>query len=315
MQPPAAAALRQLAEHPFAGALRQHVAAVPQRQTVGLDDDDLAFVELGCHARRRAPAARTTRRRAVGQSRRPGRRGRPLHRSSQLIRSPPRSTCAAGTPAERSSLAAGPATKLARPRQVEVAVDVEQVGTHRLRDFAGAGARRRRSIDSATSNWSSASDQARHWLARKCPSLRVASQNSDSDGAASSDRACSIRLLTGAKPVSQAANTSGRCAFGEHEVADPGPRTVTAMPASSAPDEHLAGDSGSPSSRAMKNCRLRSSQGQLATGRRAVQVVARRRQAQRHRLPGQEAQAVAARRLQVQQAACRAPARSRAHAG
>ena len=63
--------------------------------------------------------------------------------------------------------------------------------------------------DSAYSNGSSASDQARHWLARKCPSGRVASQNSETEGQASSDSACSIRLLTGAKPVSQAANTSG----------------------------------------------------------------------------------------------------------
>jgi hypothetical protein len=50
----------------------------------------------------------------------------------------------------------------------------------------------------------------------------------------------------------------------------------------------------------MKNCRLRSSQGQLAMGCWR----ARRRprsQAQRDRLAGQEAQAVAARRLQVQQ--------------
>ena len=38
----------------------------------------------------------------------------------------------------------------------------------------------------------------------------MASQNSVIVGAASSDSACSIRLFTGAKPRSQAANTSGR---------------------------------------------------------------------------------------------------------
>ena len=133
----------------------------------------------------------------------------------------------------------------------------------------------------------------------KWPSLRVASQNSDNDGAASSASACSIRLLIGAKPVSQAANTSGRAPVGEHEVAC-GPHTVTASPAFSRPPKTRRAKA-SPSSRAMKKCRLRSSQGQLATGSVACTSSPLGGQAQRHRLPGQEAQAVAARRLQMQQ--------------
>ncbi len=172
-------------------------------------------------------------------------------------------TCAAGTPAS-SKRRAQRGDELLRAGQVEVAVDVEQVGAHGRRHLARASGRRLLSVNSAYSKGSSASDQARHWLAWKWPSLRVASQNSDKDGAASSDNACSIRLLTGAKPVSQAANTRG-CVLSASTNCPIGPHRLIASPTFSVPSNTrraraLLG------SRGMKKCRLRSSQGQLAIG-------------------------------------------------
>src|SRR5512140_1991166 len=48
MEPPALAAPGQLAEGPLPSVLRQHEGAVLQG-AVGLDDDDVALVEFGCH--------------------------------------------------------------------------------------------------------------------------------------------------------------------------------------------------------------------------------------------------------------------------
>ena len=94
--------------------------------------------------------------------------------------------------------------------------------------------------------------------------MRVASQNSESEGAASRDKACSIKLLIGAKPSSQAAKTSGRCPP-DSTKSPVGPSTVISAPTLMSPENRLRARA-SDALRVIKKSRLRSSQGQLATG-------------------------------------------------
>ena len=176
-----------------------------------------------------------------------------------------------------------------RPGEVEVAGDVEQVGAHRLRHLARRRPGRcgRRAGARSVQRGRPGAALVGHEVAVG----RVASQNSDSEGASSRASACSIRLFTGAKPRSQAAKTSGRSLLSSTK-SFLRPHRSMASPGRRAPAKTWR--EGVASSRPTMKCRLWSSQGSSPPAACGWRVVAfpRPLKGQRHRLAGEEAQAV-----------------------